>query len=91
MRCNLYVYFRVSDDTATLLAALQAMQQELRLSGVRASLARRRDDAATWMEIYEDIAEPEHFSQQLAEARSRHQLARWALARHEEWFVPLQG
>jgi hypothetical protein len=92
MHQNLYVYFKLAEQPrAELIAALQAMQGELAAqTGVRARLMRRRDDIDTWMEVYEGIADATAFSALLQAGLGKFGLDSYALARHEEWFVPLE-
>ena len=73
MTLGYYVYYRVAIDQAErakrVVAALQ--QDVLALTGVRGRLLHRRDDPATWMEIYEGIADERAFDASLAAAVDR--------------------
>lgn len=73
MNPGYYVYYRIAperaDDAKRIVAALQ--QDVLRQTGVRGRLLRRRDDPATWMEIYEGIANESAFEAALAAAVER--------------------
>lgn len=82
---NLYIYYRVLPGMEVRCrAAVAAIQAEL---GVPRRLLRRADDAATWMEIYEDVDAA--FAERLERAAVRHGLA--ALlgedGRHVERFI----
>jgi quinol monooxygenase YgiN len=73
MSPNYYVYYRVALDQAErardVVAALQ--DDVLAQTGVRGRLMHRRDDAATWMEIYEGISDEQAFDASLAAAVER--------------------
>jgi hypothetical protein len=73
MSPNYYVYYRVALDQAEwargVVAALQG--DVLAQTGVRGRLMHRRDDAATWMEIYEGISDEQAFDASLAAAVER--------------------
>lgn len=90
MSASLYVYYKTAAD-ARVAPRVQAMQEELaRRCGVQGRLLRRRDDASTWMEVYEGLLEPEWFEAMLAEAVAHHRLEdlpRPGERRHMERFV----
>lgn len=92
MRPSLYVYYKLTDQPrATLAEVVRALQAELSQSaGVHARLMQRRDDANTWMEVYEDIADAAVFNAVLLAALKRHGFDRFGLARYDEWFVPME-
>ena len=73
MSPNYYVYYRIALDRAEqakhVVAALQ--DDVWRQTGVRGRLMHRRDDAATWMEIYEGISDEPAFAASLAAAVER--------------------
>ncbi len=86
MRYNLYIYYRLTGIDSPSLATLGAMQAELAsLSGIQGQLLRKRDDATTWMEIYEGIDDDLAFTACLSQALAKHDIP--AHGRHEEWFV----
>lgn len=92
MKQNLYVYFKLNGQPSSeVKRALIALQGELRarFDGVHIELMRRRDDADTWMEVYEGISDANAFSNALHVGLNTYGVARFRLARHEEWFVPL--
>jgi len=73
MTIGYYVYYRIALDQAERAKCIvEALQQEvLALTGVRGRLLHRRDDPATWMEIYEGIADERAFDASLAAAVER--------------------
>ena len=77
MTLSYYVYYRVPPENAERArTAVEAMQRELSdTSGVAGRLLRRRDDAATWMEIYEQVRDPARFEARLAGLVERHALS----------------
>lgn len=57
--------------------AIAAMMADLsRRTGVSGRLLVRRDEPATWMEIYEDVADAAMFERELSGAVVRHGIAR---------------
>ncbi|KMN79901.1 hypothetical protein VK98_15900 [Chromobacterium sp. LK11] len=88
MSHSLYCYFKTDAGDAALLARLRTLQSALLTrTGVAGRLLRRRDDASTWMEVYEGISDADVFRRVWLEASAECGLA--ALSRHEEWFQPL--
>lgn len=88
MRYSFYCYFKVDADKTALLARLHALQAGLLArAGVAGRLLRRRDDAGTWMEVYEGIPDADAFRRLWLDVSAECGLA--ALSRHEEWFQPL--
>jgi len=88
---SVYVYYKSAAPMPAVRAAVSAMQATLeRTTGVRGRLLRRADGDGTWMEIYENVGEPERFERALetaaAEARLEALLAPGA-ARHVERFT----
>ena len=73
MSPNYYVYYRVAPDQAERARGIVAGLQDdvLRQTGVRGRLMHRRDDTATWMEIYEGISDEQAFDASLAAALER--------------------
>lgn len=79
-----YVYYRVE---AGRVAPLRAEVQRLfgaieAATGVRGRWLRRRDEAATFMEVYEDVGD-----ERLFEALLAREAAALGLERHVERFV----
>jgi hypothetical protein len=66
---NFYVYYRVDmlQRHAALTAVNDILDKVQTRCGIRGSLLQRADDAATWMEVYEDIGDTESFRQTLDE------------------------
>ena len=73
MSPNYYVYYRVAPDQAERARGAVATIQDdvLRQTGVRGRLTHRRDDPATWMEIYEGVSDEQAFDASLAAAVER--------------------
>ena len=63
MSGDVYVYYRVAEPASS--AALDLVRQLIAdvagESAVRGRVLRRRDDAMTWMEVYEGIDDPDAF------------------------------
>lgn len=76
MNVSYYVYYRLhSADHAAFTAALTAMQSALHAAtGVAGRHLRRVDDPLTWMEIYENVADPRTFEVELGLHALRHGL-----------------
>ena len=81
---NYYVYYKVEPARAEALRAdVQSLFERVeRACGVRGRWMRRRDDPATFMEVYEDVQDAEAF-ESLLERES----AAFGLARKVERFV----
>lgn len=81
---NYYVYYKVAparaEETRAAIEALFAKVE--REFGVRGRWMRRRDDPATYMEVYEDVADATAF-----EALLERETARLGLERRTERFV----
>jgi len=77
VKLSYYIYYRVPAENAKRArAAVSAMQRDLcEVTGVSGRLLRRRDDQATWMEIYENIADTARFEAELSEQVERHGLS----------------
>lgn len=94
MICTYYVYYKVADpdSTATRAAANAVIDTVRNETGIAGRLLRRRDDAHTWMEVYENVAR-ENFEAELAAAVGRAGLQRHLVpgtARRFETFIALQ-
>jgi hypothetical protein len=91
MATHCYVYYRIDPahggEAAT---SVGRAQDELRQrAGISGRCLRRVDDAATWMEIYENIADRDAFEATLAAVVQSHGLERWlapGASRHLECF-----
>ena len=77
MKLSYYVYYRVPTENAKRArAAVGALQRQLTsVTGIGGRLLRRRDDETTWMEIYENVADPVRFEAELAKLVEHHGLA----------------
>jgi hypothetical protein len=84
-----YIWYRIGDDAAAVRAALNGVLHDVALAcGVTGRLYVRRDEPATWMEVWEPVAEPAAFEAALATAVARHGLDRLVNGeRHFERFV----
>ncbi len=91
-----YVYYRLRADTDSAEAEgrIAAMQQTLAAStGVHGRLLRRKDDPATWMEIYEPIEDGPVFElalQQAVDSAGIAGLIEPGSARHLERFIDME-
>jgi len=74
MNSSYYIYYRVpAKNAARARTAVSALQRELSdMTGIGGRLLRRRDDEATWMEIYENVQDGARFEAGLAELVERH-------------------
>ncbi len=89
MAAALYVYYRVQDNILPIRQQIASLMAETeKTTGIKGRLLQRRDDAQTWMEVYEPVADADALQQALQDALATRPLLA-ALARHEEWFVPL--
>lgn len=70
MPVSYYVYYRVSPARrgAAESAVAELFSELHEAQGVVGRLACRRDDPDTWMEIYEDVGEPQAFCSALEQA-----------------------
>jgi hypothetical protein len=85
-----YVWYRVTGDAAAARAAVAALLLDVRVAtGVAGRMLVRRDDPATWMEIYEGVADVGRFEAALAAGVARHGVAAFIAGggRHAEPFV----
>jgi hypothetical protein len=64
---HFYIYYRVEiREVPAMAAAVEAVQAIVQGStGVAGRLLKRFDDPFTWMEVYENVAEPAEFEAQL--------------------------
>ena len=81
---NYYVYYKVSADRERdVRAAVQALFSMIEKQfGVRGRWMRRRDDPATYMEVYEGVADERGF-----EALLEREGAKLGLSRKVERFI----
>jgi Domain of unknown function (DUF4936) len=85
---NVYVWYRLQGDPARAREAITAMMLDVALAtGVAGRLFERSDDAATWMEVYEDVTDRAGFERRLARAVADHAAQDFADGgRHAECF-----
>lgn len=79
MRLYYAIWYKAeAAQASSLLGELRRMQAQLaeRL-GVCGRVLQRSDSGDVWMEVYEDIADPEVFEQTLAELVAVHALTRF--------------
>lgn len=68
MAFSFYAYYRVARPVAADALVGSLFTAVKRRTGVAGRLLTRRDDPATWMEIYAGVEDPSVFEQCLAEA-----------------------
>lgn len=75
-----YIYYRVSEKNADAAETLaRSMQARLACrSGVAGKLLKKRNDPELWMEVYENVSEPERFERLLGQAVDEFDLALFA-------------
>ena len=85
-----YIYYELAESRcAVALPRVQRMQGDLAATtGVRARLEQRIDSksSTTWMEVYEDVADPAAFESALAGIVRDAQLSELTTPRHLERF-----
>ena len=77
MSYSIYIYYKVTPGSVDKLrAAVQALFQAIaQRTGVEGRLLCRRDKPETWMEVYEDVADPDAFQASLDQALGRSRFA----------------
>lgn len=85
-----YIYYRVSEkdaDEAELL--IRSMQARLACrSGVNGRLLKKRDEPGLWMEVYENVTDPQSFERLLKQAVDEFDIALFADSpRRQECFT----
>ena len=88
---HFYVWYTVTVERGLALRAVSdliaAVEED---TGVAGRVLARRDDASTWMEIYENVADAAAFERTLAALVRRHDVARISGGvRHVERFGAL--
>lgn len=91
MAIHYYVYYRIDPGQADEASgAVRRAQDALwQRTGVRGRRVRRADDATTWMEVYEAVADRAAFESALEAIVREHGLERWLAPdarRHLECF-----
>ena len=88
---HFYVWYTVAADRAAALAAVSGLLAAVEdATGIAGRVLARRDDPATWMEIYENVGDAAAFERTLATLVRRHDVARVSGGlRHVERFAAL--
>lgn len=87
---HFYVWYTVAADRAAALAAVSGLLAAVEdATGIAGRVLARRDDPATWMEIYENVAETATFERTLAALAKQHGIGKVSGARHIERFAAL--
>jgi len=88
---HFYVWYTVTSERADAVRAVAALIAAVEdATGIAGRVLARRDDASTWMEIYENIGEPAAFERALNALAQRHDVARISGGvRHVERFAAL--
>jgi hypothetical protein len=92
---HFYIYYRIAAaHAATARSAIEILMQALSEQfAVRGRLLRGQHDPALWMEIYENVADPERFEAELTVVLARSRFASWlspGSTRRIERFVDLE-
>jgi hypothetical protein len=84
---NYYVYYKLDAEQVAVARSLvtELFAKIRRQFGVQGSWMRRRDDASTYMEVYEGVADGAAF-----EALMQREAARFGVPRRLEIFSPLE-
>lgn len=67
MALSYYVYYRVTQASQATPLAHELLAMMKQKTGIVGRLLRKRDDPATWMEIYEGVQDAPAFERSLAE------------------------
>ena len=88
---HVYVYYRVGADSAAARTAVAALLAAVEAAtGVAGRLLARCDDGATWMEVYEPVADAAAFALLLDDLARHHPVTSIAIdQRHTECFAVL--
>ena len=88
---HFYVWYTVTSDRADAVRAVAALIAAVEdETGVAGRVLARRDDASTWMEIYENVGDAAAFERALGALAGRHDVARISGGvRHVERFAAL--
>lgn len=89
MPASLYIYYRIDGNFLSFEQSARKIMAQIELeTAIKGRLLQRRDDAHTWMEIYEPVADPAALAQALARAVAAD--ACWqGVARHAECFTEI--
>jgi uncharacterized protein DUF4936 len=88
---HFYVWYTVTSERAAAVRAVAALIAAVEdATGIAGRVLARRDDASTWMEVYENVGEPAAFERALSALVQRHDVARISGGiRHVERFAAL--
>jgi len=89
MPASLYIYYRIDGNFLSFEQSARKIMAQIELeTAIKGRLLQRHDDAHTWMEIYEPVADPTALAQALARAVAAD--ACWqGVARHAECFTEI--
>lgn len=87
---HFYVWYTVGPDRSAALAAVGGLLAAVEdATGIAGRVLARRDDPATWMEIYENVGDTAGFERTLAALAKQHGIGKVTGARHIERFAAL--
>jgi hypothetical protein len=86
---HFYVWYRIDGDEDACARAILGMMARLGCrTGVTGRLLKKRDEARVWMEVYDDVADPDHFQARLGQAVDEFDIGMFIDGpRHTECFV----
>jgi len=90
---HFYVWYTVRGDLHGAVEAVGALFDAIeRRTGVKGRLLARRDEPATWMEVYEGVADASDFGRALDALATRHGVLAFVEdgRRHTERFAALE-
>ena len=89
MPASLYIYYRIDGNFLSFEQSARKIMAQIELeTAIKGRLLQRRDDAHTWMEIYEPVTDPAALTQALARAVAADTC--WqGVARHAECFTEI--
>ena len=76
---HFYIYYRITPDFADeAKLAIRELQAHLfRETGIQGRLLIKHDDPDLWMEIYEQVLDPQAFQKALSAKADGHQADKW--------------
>ena len=89
---HFYVWYTVRGGLDTAMRAISRLMTAVEeRTGVAGRVLARRDDASTWMEIYENVDDPVRFERALSELVHEHEVLTHVedARRHTERFAAL--
>ncbi len=89
MSASLYIYYRIDGNFLSFEQSARKIMAQIESElDIKGRLLQRRDDAQTWMEIYEPVTDPAALTQALARAVAAD--ASWqGVMRHAECFMEI--